>query len=372
MQISKNILVAPLNWGLGHATRCIPIINAIIENGDNPIIASDGEALNLLKKEYKNLRFIELPSYNINYSKPGASLKWKVIKDTPKILTAVIQEHGALKKLIKTENIHGVIADNRMGLFNASIPCVYITHQLNVLSGSTTWLSTLSHQFFIKRFKTCWIPDVATDQNLAGVLSKATVSGVKQVYTGPLSRFQNTGRYQKKYDLMVLLSGPEPQRGILEKTLLNELQNYKGEVLFVAGKVAADQTVVKKGNLTYYNYLSTDGLQKALDRSALVLSRSGYTTIMDLCKLGKKAFFIPTPGQHEQEYLAHKLQIDGVVPFATQEAFTIDMLERASQYAGFDAYSSTITSKSSIGLLLEEAFSNVKENSEPIPGSLSM
>jgi uncharacterized protein (TIGR00661 family) len=372
VQISKNILVAPLNWGLGHATRCIPIINAIIENGDNPIIASDGEALLLLKKEFANLRFIELPSYNINYSRPGASLKWKMVKDMPKVLKAVIQEHRTLKKLIKTEIIHGVIADNRMGLFNVSIPCVYVTHQLRVLSGNTTWLSTLLHQLFIKRFKTCWIPDVTADQNLSGILSKVAISGIKQVYMGPLSRFQNTGSYQKKYDLLVLLSGPEPQRGILEKKLLSELQNYKGEVLFVAGKLASEQIVVKKGDLTYYNYLSTDGLQKALDRSAVVLSRSGYTSIMDLCKLGKKAFFIPTPGQHEQEYLAHKLQKDGIVPFATQDAFTINMLERVAQYTGFEAYSSTITSMSSIGLLLEEAFSSVKENSEPIPGSLSM
>lgn len=124
--------------GLGHATRCIPIINAIIENGGNPIIASDGEVLLLLKKEFANLRFIELASYNINYSRPGAFLKRKTVKDMPKVLKAVIQEHRTLKKRIKTENIRGVIADNRVGLFNASIPCAYITHQLRVLSGNTT------------------------------------------------------------------------------------------------------------------------------------------------------------------------------------------------------------------------------------------
>lgn len=372
MQISKNILVAPLNWGLGHATRCIPIIKALLENGDNPIIASDGDALMLLKKEFPRQQFIELPSYNISYGKPATSIKWKVIMDTPKILRAIIKEHSALQSIIRKNKIDGVISDNRMGLFSSKVPCVYITHQLRVLSGSTTWLSTMSHRFFIKRFNTCWIPDVVTQPNLSGILSQVNVSNVKQVYTGPLSRFQNTGSYQKKYDLLVLLSGPEPQRGILEKKLLGELKNYRGEVLFVAGKVEKEQRVDKRGKLTYYNYLSTEGLQKALDRSELILSRSGYTTIMDLCKLGKKAFFIPTPGQHEQEYLAEKLQADGIVPFATQDVFTIDMLERVTDFTGFEAYASTITSMSSIAFLLETAFSSVKENSEPIPSSLSI
>jgi uncharacterized protein (TIGR00661 family) len=372
VQISKNILVAPLNWGLGHATRCIPIIKALLENGDNPIIASDGDALMLLKKEFPQQQFIELPSYNISYGKQGVSLKWKVIMDTPKILRAIIKENRALQSIIKKEKIDGVLSDNRMGLFNAKVPCVYITHQLRVLSGRTTWLSTLSHRFFIKRFDACWIPDVATQPNLSGILSQVNAYNVKQVYTGPLSRFQNTGSYQKKYDLMILLSGPEPQRSILEKKLLNEVKNYRGEVLFVAGKVQKEQTVDKRGKLTYYNYLSTDGLQKALDRSELILSRSGYTTIMDLCKLGKKAFFIPTPGQHEQEYLAEKLQKDGIIPYATQDDFNVGMLERVADFTGFEAYSSTITSMSSIAFLLETAFSSVKENSEPIPSSLSM
>ncbi len=365
-------MVAPLNWGLGHATRCIPIIKAILENGDNPIIASDGDALLLLQKEFPSLQSVQLPAYNITYSKPGASLKWKIIKDTPRILRAIVKEHWFLKKHIKTLRLDGVISDNRMGMFSSRIPCVYITHQLVVRSGKTTWLSTLIHRFIIRRFKTCWVPDVAMPLNLTGVLSKAQLNGVKQMYIGPLSRFQNTGSYQKKYDLLVLLSGPEPQRSVLERKLFEELKSFKGEVLFVAGKIEADQTVVKRGKFTYYNYLSTDGLQKALDRSALVISRSGYTTIMDLCKLGKKAFFIPTPGQEEQEYLAQKLQDDGIAPFATQETFTIDMLTRTDQFAGFENYASTITSIASIDFLLEVAFSNVKENSDPIPSSLSM
>ena len=168
---------------------------------------------------------------------------------------------------------------------------------------------------------------------------------------------------------MVLLSGPEPQRSILESKLLKEVEGFKGEVLFIAGNVKGKQVMEKKGDITYYNYLSTDGLQKALDRSETILCRSGYTTIMDLHKLGKKAFFIPTPGQFEQEYLAQSLDDQGIVPHAKQSDFTIQMLERISEYKGLDSiYFSTTTS---IPSLLSTTFSKVNENSEPIPNSLS-
>jgi uncharacterized protein (TIGR00661 family) len=368
MQKSKNILIAPLNWGLGHATRCIPIINAIIKNGDRPIIASDGPALALLKKEYPKETFIKLPSYDIAYVKKGQNLRLKMLKDSPKIWMAIRNEHQMLQEIIPKYTISGIISDNRLGLYSNLVPSVIITHQLQVLSGSTTWLSTQLHLHYIKKYDYCWIPDLNGPDNLSGKLSFNEDFDIEKVYLGPLSRFKNTGNYQKKYDLMVLLSGPEPQRSILAKKLLTELKTYKGEVLFIAGKVEKEQKVEKKGRLTYYNYLSTDGLQKALDRSEMVLSRSGYTTIMDLQKMGKKAFFIPTPGQFEQEYLAELLDQKGIVPYATQEDFHIQMLSRVEHYKGLGSIQSSSRSLSSV---LEETFSSVNENSDPIPSSLS-
>ena len=368
MQKSKNILVAPLNWGLGHATRCIPIILEIINNGDTPIIASDGQALALLKKEFKGHTFIELPSYNIEYAKEGGNLKLKMLKDSPKIWKAIRNEHKMLSRLILEHKITGIISDNRLGMYSNLIPSVIITHQLQVLSGSTTWFSTQLHLHYIKKFDYCWIPDVSGANNLTGKLSHNNDCELDKVYLGPLSRFKNTGQYQKKYDLLILLSGPEPQRGILEKKLLSEIKRYHGKVLFIAGRIEKEQKVEKKGNVTFYNYLSTESLQKAIDLSECVLSRSGYTTIMDLNELSKKAFFIPTPGQFEQEYLAQLLDDKGLVPYATQDDFKIEMLSRIPNYKGLGNIHSTTTSISSI---LEETFSRVNENSEPIPISLS-
>ena len=153
--LKKNILVAPLNWGLGHATRCIPIINALLNHGFNPILASDGVALELLKKEFPDLTALELPSYQIEYPKNGVFFKLKIIANSPKMIDAILSEKKAVKNIILDYNIVGIISDNRLGVRSKKIPCVFITHQLNVLTGNTTWLSTKIHLYIIKKFAQC-------------------------------------------------------------------------------------------------------------------------------------------------------------------------------------------------------------------------
>lgn len=367
--MKKNVLVAPLNWGLGHATRCIPIIEEIIQLGHQPVIASDGNALLYLQKEFPELIHVELPSYNITYPLNGNHFKLKLLKDSPKIWSALRREHARLKSIIEDHHIELVISDNRLGLFTDQVPTVFITHQLNVLSGNTTWLSTQLHTHFIKKFDYCWIPDF--EQNtLAGRLSRSEDHQGNKFYIGPLSRLKSDSTSKSKYDLLIVLSGPEPQRSLLEKKLLSELENYHGKVLFVSGKIQNKQVVKKTGKLTHYNYLTTSGMQKAYDRSKLVLCRSGYSSIMDLYQLKKKAFFIPTPGQFEQEYLAEHLESQNIAPFCSQDDFTIDLLSKIEEYSGFEIVHSS-SSSTSISSILSEAFSSVKENSEPIPSSLS-
>jgi uncharacterized protein (TIGR00661 family) len=333
--MSKRILIAPLNWGLGHATRCIPIIKELIHNNFEPVIGSDGSALSLFKKEFPMLEAVELPSYNINYSKNGRYFKLKLISNIPSIAIAIKNENNFIKKFVKTHNINGIISDNRLGLFCQQVPCVIMTHQLNVLTGNTTWLSTKLHQQFINRFNECWIPDFKGDKNLSGTLGHSNKISISTKYIGPLSRFSKTTT-DLKYNLMVLLSGPEPQRSLLENKLLSELNNYKGKVVFVKGKVESEQKVSIENNITIYNYMTSTELEKTINESQLILSRSGYTTIMDLYKLNKKCFFIPTPGQYEQIYLAKKLKEEQIAPFCFQEDFNIEQLEEVKQYNGFE------------------------------------
>ncbi len=333
MKGKKRILVAPLNWGLGHATRCIPIIRALILHDFEVVLASDGTALQLLKKEFPNLEALELPSYHIAYAKNAKLFKWKLLKDSPKVLKAIKAEKKAIKTIIEAHNITGIISDNRLGLHNKKVPCVFISHQLQVLSGSTTWLSTKMHQKVMQQFDVCWVPDNLGEPNLSGKLGHVDVPELPTKYLGPLSRFHKK-EVLIKTDLLVLLSGPEPQRTFLEVKLLEELKAFKGSIVFVKGVIEPIQTKIKKDNIILYNFMTSALLEQTINESALVLSRSGYTTIMDLAKLEKEAFFIPTPGQFEQEYLAERLDTLGIVPSCKQEDFTISKLQNTATYSG--------------------------------------
>ncbi|KQB37937.1 N-acetylglucosamine transferase [Flavobacterium daejeonense] len=338
---SKTILVAPLNWGLGHATRCIPIIKALQDNNHIPIIASDGIALDLLKKEFPYLKFLELPSYEIEYAKNAKNFKWKLLKNCPRMIEAILEEKRLVKKWISKYEIDGIISDNRLGIYNKNVPSVFITHQLNVLTGNTTWLSSLLHQNIIKKYTECWIPDNSGNPNLAGELSHLKRPEFNIRYIGPLSRM-HLKKVDTKYDLMILLSGPEPQRSLLEEKLKKEIQLYKGKVLFVKGIIEKEKKKEHLENVTFYNFMNSRQLEQALNESEIILCRSGYTSIMDLAKLNKKAFFIPTPGQYEQEYLAQKLKKEGLVPFSEQDFFTIENLEELVHYKGLSEIKSNI------------------------------
>lgn len=337
----KNILVAPLNWGLGHATRCIPVINALMANNFNPIIASDGIALELLQKEFPSLQTIELPSYKIEYAKKGSNFKLKLFLNSPKMISAILKEKNKTRQIIKTHNIEGIVSDNRLGVMSRKIPSVFITHQLNVMTGNTTWITTRLHNQVIKKFDECWVPDVDTVPNLSGNLGHPEKKQSNIKYIGPLSRLHKKN-LEKKYDLMVILSGPEPQRTLLEEKLILELDKYRGSVLFVKGKIESDQKIEKQNQFTFYNYMNSEQIEIAFNESEKILCRSGYTTVMDLAKLKKKAFFIPTPGQYEQEYLAKKFKQEGLVPSCKQEKFKLNKLEKIDLYKGLRSFECTI------------------------------
>ncbi len=338
---TKTILIAPLNWGLGHATRCIPIIKALQENNYIPIIASDGIALELLKKEFPYLKTLELPSYQIEYAKNGRNFKWKLLKNCPTIIEAIWEEKKTVNKWIKKYKIDGIISDNRLGVISKKVPSVFITHQLNVLTGSTSWITSILHQNIIRKYNECWVPDLEGEINLSGKLGHLENADFKIRYIGPLSRMQKK-ETPTLYDLMVILSGPEPQRGLLEEKLRMELQRYNGKVVFIKGIIEKEQTKEQIDHVTYYNFMNSRQLERTFNQSNTILCRSGYTTIMDLVQLEKKAFFIPTPGQYEQIYLAKKLKKDNMAPYNNQEEFTIENLSEIPLYNGFTSINNTI------------------------------
>jgi uncharacterized protein (TIGR00661 family) len=333
MTKSKNILVAPLNWGLGHATRCIPVINTLLIAGFTPILASDNEALALLRKEFPDLTSIQLPSYKIRYAKKGWLFKWRMLLNMPYVISAVLKEQQQIKKIAAQFELAGIISDNRLGIYHTDIPSVYISHQLTVLSGNSTNLTSRFHQKIISKFDECWVPDITGDNSFSGDLacSKSNLPNVTHI--GILSRFK---KLEKTiiYDYLILLSGPEPQRSLLETKLLHEFQNTSKQVLFIQGKVEHKQSIKTTNHMTTYNFMTSHQLEEAINKSTVVISRSGYTTIMDLALIGKKAFFIPTPGQYEQLYLAKRMKELHYAPFATQEQFSLKNLDELKDYEG--------------------------------------
>ena len=332
MKTPRRILISPLDWGLGHASRIIPLINRYLEQGDNVIIAGSGLSLSLLKKQFPTLESIEIPSFSMRYS-AGKSQVWAVAKAFPRLIYYSIREHSALKRIVKEKNIDFIISDNRFGLYHKTVPSAYITHQLLIkLPKGWAWLEpfvAFVHRCIINRFTECWVPDFEDmSESLAGELSHPAKLPRNVKYIGILSRFsercipygreniitdcvlaysQNSSLLTPNSSLLTILSGAEPQRTMLEKELLMSLQEDQHEnIILVQGKVEAEQKVSKVGKVTVYNFMSTEELQEYILKADEIICRSGYSSIMDLYALGKlqNATLIPTPGQTEQEYLA--------------------------------------------------------------------
>lgn len=342
LKMNKNrILVAPLNWGLGHATRCIPIIRALEDENFIPVIASDGAALDLLRKEFPQLEFFLLPSYNISYSRFPFLLKFKLLMKIPRILRTISEERKISEDLVKNKNISGIISDNRWGVRSKMVPSVFITHQVQVLSGSFTFFSSKIQQNYIQNFTECWIPDVAGENNLSGKMSLHQNLKLPVKHLGILSRFKKE-EHPVKYEILIILSGPEPQRSILEKIMLKKIKNSKAEICLVRGIVEEKNSEEKKENLTLINYLNSAELEQLINGSKIIVCRPGYTSVMDLVKLGKAAFFIPTPGQPEQQFLARRLEKMKLAPYCDQEKFELKKLEEIINYKGLGFFTADI------------------------------
>lgn len=348
---SARILIAPLDWGLGHATRCIPIIYALVAKGHTVFIAAEGPSKILLQNEFSDIEYLPLKGYGINYSKTRYSLLWTILLQVPRILKAIMNENRWLKKTIKSKDIDIVISDNRFGLYHRKTRCIFITHQLIIKAPFLQRVLQKMNYHFINKFDECWIPDFKGEPNLAGNLSHPKEMPTTPArYIGWLSRFNRIVE-QKETHLLVLLSGPEPQRTILEKKIADQLKTYLEPVVIIRGLPGSDTTLQVGNHITCFNHLPAKQLEDAIQSSSIVIARSGYSSIMDLLKLKKKSILIPTPGQTEQEYLGQHLLQNKLAFCCAQETFDLkNALEAASvfEYSVFDRDAS---------FLLDEALS---------------
>ena len=332
----KRILVVPLDWGLGHATRDIPLIHEILNAGCEVVIAAEGKHAALLQQEFPQLTILPLQGYRIQYAQKGWFFGFKIMQQIPKILNAIKYEQQWLQNVVKEHRIDAVISDNRFGLYHKDIPTVIISHQLLIKTpfGGIVekWLQQINYTY-IRKYSACWIPDYAGSNNLSGILAHPKVLPPNTTYLGCLSRFVNRTGVQKQYDLLVLISGPEPQRSNLEKMVLEQVKTLPISALIVSGKPGTPEKKQVTDRIQQVNHLNAGELNEAMLASDMVLSRSGYTTLMDLVKLNKKAILIPTPGQSEQVYLGKFLMEKGFFYNIPQEKFHLpDALAAAAKF----------------------------------------
>lgn len=327
---SKKILVAPLDWGLGHTTRCVPLIRYLLASGHQPVVAGNETQLAFLQSVFPGIPGHFLEGYNVHYASSGNRFMLTLAGQLPRIRNVIRREHQWLRKLVDEENMDAVLSDNRYGLYHPHIPSVIMTHQLQPLSGMGALADRAVlrlHLHALKHFSECWIPDMTGGFNLSGRLGhpEAGIPDRDIKYIGLLTQFEDVPADAiKENHLLVLLSGPEPQRSILSDILWQQLQHYEGPVVFVEGSNAAVPRVSVPAHIRYYLRLTTQELLPQLAGAVMVICRSGYSSLMDLQRLGKKAILVPTPGQTEQEYLAGALYEKGVYMMRRQNQVKLE------------------------------------------------
>lgn len=320
-----KILIAPLNWGLGHASRCIPLIQQWLKEGHEVVLGGDGDSLLLLRKHFPQLRFCSFAPLQLRYSKSKSQV-WAIARSIPRIFVWAIKDYILLRALLQTERFDRIVSDNRFGFYSKQVESIYITHQLHIrLPRGWQWaeqIATNIHARVYARYNKVWVPDRESVENcLAGELSYLSSEEIKHhhlegkiEYIGPLSRFANQRSYAKPaqvYHTICLLSGLEPQRSLLEQELIARYHDYSEKVMIIRGVIGRPHMRVTHRQITIVPTLNDNELAQMLQHATHIIARSGYSTIMDFEALGvlQKAELIPTPGQPEQEYLAQKHKI---------------------------------------------------------------
>jgi UDP-N-acetylglucosamine transferase subunit ALG13 len=298
------------------------------------IIAATGVQRALLQTEFASLTFVDLPGYRVNYGKNRAITIIRMIALIPKILICIKRERAWLRRFAAGEGLDLVISDNRYGLAVPGVFCVFITHQLRILTPFGSWTDGLLQRLnykLIRRFSRCWIPDIGGSASLAGALSHPKrMPQVTTRYIGVLSRMSGSAATEGTY-VLVILSGPEPQRTVLEKDILRQTASVPDPIVLVRGLPGGGRPLkTAPATVTAYDHLPSTELERVMAGARLVIARSGYSTVMDLVRMRKRAVLIPTPGQTEQEYLGRYLAAKGWAVCIPQNKFSLEKALRVA------------------------------------------
>ncbi|NOR87279.1 MAG: hypothetical protein GQ527_06690 [Bacteroidales bacterium] len=341
MPVKLNILVSPLDWGLGHATRIVPLLRYLQKQDHQLIIGVNEATSDFLRDHFPKAIFHFIPSYQISYSKTGSS--FSLLKLIPNIIKAKRKESRWVKEYIKDQAVDLIISDSRFGFRHSLIPSVIISHQLNLqYPKAISFLGQIAQKInkkWLSSFDHIWVPD-SKDHYLSGNLSIHKSLNISFIQSqSRLYPTQKANPIGTDY-ILCILSGPEPQRSNLENIIISQAESLKKQLVIVGGQPqkSVDQYEIK--NIIYFNHLQDDRMSNFIQNASVVISRSGYSSIMDYYTIGcRQLFFIPTPGQTEQIYLAQRMKDLGIGDFEIQSKFNLEkVLMRQKTWKGFRSY----------------------------------
>ncbi|MBN2522104.1 MAG: hypothetical protein JXB24_02470 [Bacteroidales bacterium] len=324
----KRVLLVPLNWGLGHATRLLPVISNYIRNGDTVFVGGSPSHLSIILEEFSEVNTVTIPYARIRFNGSRNQLL-SLMLQIPFFFIQIVREHLSLKKIIKQHKINFIVSDNCYGLWNKNVHSVFITHQLNIilphrLIAFEKFINKVN-RWFIEKYDECWIPDLEDHDSYAGKLSHGNSLHNQVSYIGILSRFSiadlTDQRKKHKKEILFLISGPENQRTLFEKLIRDQIKYIPEEYVYtvIRGLPGKKEDMLPG----WHNHLSSKKLLPLIKSADIIICRSGYSTIMDLLALKKTAVLVPTPGQPEQEYLAEYLSSKNLFCTMKQDEFTI-------------------------------------------------
>jgi UDP:flavonoid glycosyltransferase YjiC (YdhE family) len=315
-----HVAVAPLNWGLGHATRCIPLIETMMDMGVQVTIIGWGESAALLKKLFPTVHHVNSPGFTITYGRNKVEGIIKLARIVVGLNNLIKKEKKWLANWLTKNNIDALISDNRYGLHNSAIPCVFMTHQLAVQTGLGGFVNNLVQKLLYKhinQFSNCWVVDTEKPPGLSGLLGHPNkMPNIPSAYLGVLTRFSKLELPIVPNSIAVISSGPEPQRSILLNTLISQAAKLPQYNFTIFGHANVESL---PKHITVIPNASTAEINRICNQAELLISRSGYTTVMDMMYLGKKCIVVPTPLQQEQQYLGHHLAKNGWVTCVKQD-----------------------------------------------------
>jgi hypothetical protein len=362
-----KVLVAPLDWGLGHATRCVPVIREFLNQGAEVELAVVKANANFFREVFPELRQRLAPSYNIVYPKHGYNMALWLLKNSVHLNAVMRYEHHFAEEMVKRHGYDVLFSDNRFAFYSKNALSIYMTHQRRIAFprafAAFERIGVMWHANIMRKFDEVWVPDLEIYPGYAGSLSHsgATPGDKPMRFVGTLSRFSEMGNdgnalgnapapvdLEREVDLMsvsefmahsanvewdaapekrtsgnhsfemranykvvAVVSGVEPARTQFEQQLREALQQIPGQHMMILGKPSAEQKTWTEGNIEFHTHLATNDFAEAVKRADFVVSRGGYSTVMDMAELGAKCIFVPTPGQFEQIVLAHDLSKAG-------------------------------------------------------------